>query len=58
MKWYNEDNTACLDLEKVSFWVRKSEQLDVYIGSTEPLSFYGSEAQEIYKMLTYKKEIL
>lgn len=58
MKWYNEDQTACLDLDKIGFWVYKKEELKVFLNSSEPLCFYGNEAEAIYKKLTYEKQVL
>lgn len=58
MKWYNEDQTTCLDLEKIGFWVYKKGELKAFMNSSEPLCFYGDEAEQIYKKLTSDKQVL
>jgi hypothetical protein len=58
MKWINADKTAGLNLDLIVFWAYKSGSLEVYAGSEIPLLFNGSDAEEIYKMLTSRKEIL
>jgi hypothetical protein len=58
MKWFNKDNTAGLDTTKVSYWIYKNGELKIFITFGEPFTFQGGEAEEIYKILTNKKEVL
>jgi len=58
MKWYNEDKTASLDLDKIVYWEYKHNTLSVWFGGDSPLQFRGNEAETIYKLLAFKKEII
>jgi len=58
MIWFNKDKTACLNTSLIAFWTFKNGELNVYIGSTDPIVFNGTDAEEIYNMLTLRKEIL
>lgn len=58
MKWFNADKTASLNLDLIVFWAYKNGSLEVYAVSQIPILFNGTDAKEIYNMLTSKKEIL
>ena len=58
MKWYNEDKTASLDLEKIVYWEYQHGTLFIWFGSETPKQFRGDSAQQIYKMLTSTKEVI
>lgn len=56
MIWYNEDKTIGLNLDLVSFWVYKGD-LQLFVPGG-PVHLYGKDAEQVYKMLTDKKEVL
>ena len=58
MKWYNQDRTACLNLDLIVFWTYKHHELHIYVGGSEPIAFSGEDAEDIYNKLTFQKEIL
>ena len=58
MKWFNADKTAGLNLDLIVFWTYKNNVLEVYSVSEIPILFNGSDAKEIYKMLTSTREVL
>jgi hypothetical protein len=58
MKWFNADKTAGLNLDLIVFWTYKNNVLEVYSVSEIPILFNGSDAKEIYNMLTSAKQIL
>ena len=63
MKWYNKDNTECLDTDSIKYWKffpaeNNLSQIRICVDGSSLLEFYGIEAEEIYKILTSKKEVI
>lgn len=66
MKWYNKDNTRCVDLSKVGYWDFSPQQNNGFMLiaalflSVEgyEVSFTGDDAKEIYELLTQEKQLL
>ena len=59
MKWYNEDKTEMVDLNKVSqFKYNKVDDLLTVIVDGIKSEFGGDRAKEIYRLLTFDYEQL
>lgn len=64
MKWNNKDKTIGINLDLIPFWKFNamgsygSPEIQLYFTELEPTIFFGTEAKEIYNMLTSDKQIL